>query len=515
MQRLTLIPEDPWRVVNHDIKVMLNAAILTLELQNTKDPSHLDLLNMLHEIVLLSLDSLRNKKEPDRATKAKIIEDYKSTLATALKKAKALESDVIEKEDILSAIKSARAVADPSLPQAPALLGPLLNTKLQSHSNQLLKSENSWDLTFIPEHLKLALISGDQVNLLKSIIGNCIENACHYAGGSKIDIIIQSPDKDAFFEIIIKDNGPGISAEVLEDIRNSKEVTTDGNGIGLQGLTAKVKSMNDGEVIIDSFTEAAKHGTQFTWRLPKALVLEPTQPDAFVSTAEEYKESSEDKEKPYTVYFIDDNKSNRKLMEKMLTITRNKLNKDLKSLLLQNLNIEAIDTPDKLTKNFLGDPRKIAGIITDIGLGLDSNRNGLTEAKVLQPMILKGAVILTYSGETEEYVSTREDFSQEVISGHIMKGDAQTRAKLEDFLRAVINNLSAQLTETLPSKFSALKALSKSPEEICEQLGFPPAALTETLSGLDAGPPAVHSKDNENFMKPLTQPGMRLGGPVS
>lgn len=459
-----LVPEDRWSDVLHDIKVELVPAIMCLDKIKPNSIEEKESINMLrntlNSITESSLNSLKNQAtEPDIKIKAELTEFYQKSLQTAL----ALATSLVSKEEkleqlgednplgiVLRSIISTQGVVDPSLPRNPVELQTLLNNKVNSHKNQTDKSNNTIVIHYQPASLaqEQATIKGDQVNLFKSIIGNCIENASKYAPNSTVTITIKSDE--TFFEIRIKDNGPGMPKEVLEKLQRGERVTTTGHGVGLEGLHAKVKSLPGSNIEVHSFTDDENHGTEFVWKFPNELMLEPRilakaelEPSSrkFKSAAaNSLIVDTEFKNEDYTVYFIDDNAPCRKLILRTLESIKDELARENPQS--PSLKIKGIATPTVFLDGTLTQEEiaKVAGIITDVQLGLKDGDDGITVATRLREkgIIRNDVPIFVYSGNNES-----NTLDKNIFKGHIEKGlkPEDTRKILKKSLQTIISEV--------------------------------------------------------------------------
>lgn len=148
------------------------------------------------------------------------------------------------------------------------------------------------------------------VDLLEKIISNLIFNAIKYTnenGTVKIDCEVADT---SFLQIIISDNGKGISSEKLETIfsRYYQIDETLGFGIGLSAVRQMVES-HHGSIDVDS-TEGK--GTQFTIRIPISENMYNVTPvhehfkDSAVIRANKNKENSKRSESS-SVLIVEDN----------------------------------------------------------------------------------------------------------------------------------------------------------------------------------------------------------------
>ena len=84
---------------------------------------------------------------------------------------------------------------------------------------------------------------GEREDLLE-MVANLVDNACKY-GKSRVQILLLPPiDKDGLMEIIVEDDGPGLSDEQLEKVQ-TRGVRLDeaapGQGLGLSILREAVE----------------------------------------------------------------------------------------------------------------------------------------------------------------------------------------------------------------------------------------------------------------------------------
>ena len=136
----------------------------------------------------------------------------------------------------------------------------------------ILALEPHWEKKKIQLVLNLPQteITADHL-LLEQVWINILQNAIKYSdinGIIKVDIIDQSQE----LQVIVSDNGEGISEENIERIferfyqadrsRNKK-----GTGLGLS-IVQKIVEMHNGEVVVES---KVGQGTSFTVKLPKTI----------------------------------------------------------------------------------------------------------------------------------------------------------------------------------------------------------------------------------------------------
>lgn len=111
------------------------------------------------------------------------------------------------------------------------------------------------------------VIDGDR-QLLKQVLVNLVENAvlsAREAGQSPIRVEVHTRAEPGAVEIMVDDNGPGISAERSERVFEPYETTrAEGTGLGL-AIVKKVVLDHGGEV---SATRAELGGARFVLRIP-------------------------------------------------------------------------------------------------------------------------------------------------------------------------------------------------------------------------------------------------------
>ncbi len=111
-------------------------------------------------------------------------------------------------------------------------LGVKVQDVLERLINSLHKIYRDKDLYFEKNCDEMAVFKGDEADLLE-MLGNVLDNACKAA---KSTIFVSVIVKEAVLTLIISDDGPGISAELTENIL-SRGVRADtyrqGHGIGL------------------------------------------------------------------------------------------------------------------------------------------------------------------------------------------------------------------------------------------------------------------------------------------
>jgi signal transduction histidine kinase len=117
-----------------------------------------------------------------------------------------------------------------------------------------------------------SFVNGDRIRL-EQVVRNLVDNAMKFtAGGGKVNL--RTVRKDSFVEVIVNDNGTGISPDLLPAIfdpfrRGGSVVRQSDVGVGLGlALVRELVQLHQGEVQAVSGGEG--HGSTFTVRLPLA-----------------------------------------------------------------------------------------------------------------------------------------------------------------------------------------------------------------------------------------------------
>lgn len=102
---------------------------------------------------------------------------------------------------------------------------------------------------------------------LEEMIGNLLENACKYGGGLVEARILRAPGEDPQLEVVVEDDGPGISAEqrpaaLKRGLRLDE--TESGSGLGL-AIVDDLARAYGGMLVLD---ESALGGLKAVLRLP-------------------------------------------------------------------------------------------------------------------------------------------------------------------------------------------------------------------------------------------------------
>jgi len=96
---------------------------------------------------------------------------------------------------------------------------------------------------------------------------NLILNSCEAIDGGNAEIVVEGCARDSFFEIRVRDNGPGIPASIRATLFDPfvSFGKPNGTGVGL-AIVSKIVSDHGGSVIVEQTSEA---GTAFLVRIPK------------------------------------------------------------------------------------------------------------------------------------------------------------------------------------------------------------------------------------------------------
>lgn len=97
-----------------------------------------------------------------------------------------------------------------------------------------------------------------QEHTVKRVLGNILDNAIKYSIGNENPcVVISVSENRPYAEIIISDNGLGMSADRLKNLGQSPQkptaqnIGTRGSGIGLY-LVYKILEQNDGTIVVES-----------------------------------------------------------------------------------------------------------------------------------------------------------------------------------------------------------------------------------------------------------------------
>lgn len=136
---------------------------------------------------------------------------------------------------------------------------------LQRQNNQY---ELSLDFENLPENEDELLVFGN-AELLITAIMNIVSNACKYSPDHRAHLRLEI--HDSYFQVYIRDNGPGIPQQEMNNIfmpfyRVNDQQGTKGFGLGL-ALAAQIIKLHKGSINVNS---AEGQGTVFCLHLPSA-----------------------------------------------------------------------------------------------------------------------------------------------------------------------------------------------------------------------------------------------------
>jgi signal transduction histidine kinase len=120
----------------------------------------------------------------------------------------------------------------------------------------------------LPENEDDLLFFGN-AELVSTAIKNIVVNGCKYSTDHRTEISLNINDK--YFNITIKDNGPGIPASEMKNIfqpfyRLDDSRSSEGFGLGLS-LTYRIIKLHRGEITVES---NSGEGTAFIVQIPSA-----------------------------------------------------------------------------------------------------------------------------------------------------------------------------------------------------------------------------------------------------
>ncbi|WP_046754996.1 sensor histidine kinase [Kordia jejudonensis] len=117
----------------------------------------------------------------------------------------------------------------------------------------------------------LPVVEGDRIQV-SQVLSNLISNAVKYNDKEVCEIVVSSIEKSTFYELIIKDNGPGILPKYHRKIFDvfqtlSEKDTYESTGIGLS-IVKKIIEKHEGTIRVES---DGKLGSKFIISYPKKL----------------------------------------------------------------------------------------------------------------------------------------------------------------------------------------------------------------------------------------------------
>jgi signal transduction histidine kinase len=181
----------------------------------------------------------------------------------------------------------------------------------------------------IAEEIKSMMVNGEYIDLINSILHNCISNADSFSENGAINVKVGLVNHK--LQIVITDNGPGMPEEVRKKLNKGENIKVEdqasasdnqtqqkqereSNGIGIAGVSELTRKIA-GSLVVTTDRSNESHGSVFTWELPAERVL--TQAKSVKQMETEAKALEAVKLPPdpdkLILYFIDDNKVNQKM----------------------------------------------------------------------------------------------------------------------------------------------------------------------------------------------------------
>ena len=253
----------PLRQVAADLAAIEAGQAERLQGSYPKELQHLtDTLNGL-------LDHIRSQLQRYRDSLGNMAHSLKTPLAILANALSLKQTDSGSKVEAEEQLQRIRQIIDYQLQRAAAgqaALGTatplkpvatkIINAMLKVHADKALQIENRID-----ESLTCQCDEGD----LMEVLGNLLENACKWSQ-QHIRITAQATNQ-AGVEVCIEDDGPGIPADVREQVlqRGQRaDPTTAGHGIGL-AMVHEIVLLYGGNLTIES---SSLGGTAITLQLP-------------------------------------------------------------------------------------------------------------------------------------------------------------------------------------------------------------------------------------------------------
>lgn len=100
--------------------------------------------------------------------------------------------------------------------------------------------------------------------LIRMVLANALQNARRFASTR---IVVAVAERDAWLEFVIRDDGPGFPAAVLDDVA-AAPITREGTGLGLQ-LAERVAALHQNAGRRGELCVTNDGGGVFTLRLPR------------------------------------------------------------------------------------------------------------------------------------------------------------------------------------------------------------------------------------------------------
>lgn len=136
-----------------------------------------------------------------------------------------------------------------------------LSAKKYQYKNKAVTFNHEFSLSS-----NMVFINADRA-LFNRMMSNLLDNAAESSNSKIVHINLNLSIDNNLAKIIIKDNGDGISHEILEKILNNQQVSygkENGYGLGYNQIHAAIQT-NSGQLIIDS---EPNQGTQITLKFP-------------------------------------------------------------------------------------------------------------------------------------------------------------------------------------------------------------------------------------------------------
>lgn len=141
---------------------------------------------------------------------------------------------------------------------------------VQSIIAELVPSANARDVEVMLDSPRSAAVTGHR-ELLAIVLRNLVENAVKYAASPGKVVVTVARGQPAFTDLVVEDDGPGLSAEAFERAfeRFQRLGRSDGDGVGL-GLSIVAELCRRMDVPVDRLEPGALGGLHVRLRLPSA-----------------------------------------------------------------------------------------------------------------------------------------------------------------------------------------------------------------------------------------------------
>lgn len=107
--------------------------------------------------------------------------------------------------------------------------------------------------------------------MLQPIVENCINYGIRNIDWKGL-VVLSIYEREDYVCISIRDNGIGISKEMISNIMNSRliesDVSTDSNGVGLNNVISRLRLFFDDEDAFEILSDGENHGTEVTISIP-------------------------------------------------------------------------------------------------------------------------------------------------------------------------------------------------------------------------------------------------------